>query len=221
MKRAANPDRETPAARASDSRLQSWPGAAWKAASARPSCGSRSPSAIGGGRRQPGADGLDHEHVGEPGRDQVAAGARVPDNPFRVRLTRRASSALDVRSAGTANVVRAMADTGVRRLVVQSTYGIGETYRHLPLALKAFFSLAIRPQVTDHEVQEATVRASDLDWTIIRPVVLHDEERTDPATVRTDDTVPAMKVSRRQVAQVEADALSREEWVGRVLSVSE
>lgn len=51
----------------------------------------------------------------------------IPDNPFRVRLTRRASSALDVRSAGTANVVRAMADTGVRRLVVQSTYGIGET----------------------------------------------------------------------------------------------
>jgi uncharacterized protein YbjT (DUF2867 family) len=155
------------------------------------------------------------------GQDAVVVTLGIPDNPFRVRLTRRASSPLDVRSAGTANVVRAMTETGVRRLLVQSTYGIGDTYRRLPLALKAFFSLAIRPQVTDHEVQEATVRTSDLDWTILRPVVLHDEERPDPATVRTDDTVPAWKVSRRQVARVAADALSRDEWTGRVLSVSE
>jgi uncharacterized protein YbjT (DUF2867 family) len=178
-----------------------------------------------------GGDGISH-HVGDvldadavtkavAGQDAVVVTLGIPDNPFRVRLTRRASSPLDVRSAGTANVVRAMAETGVRRLVVQSTYGIGDTYRKLPLALRAFFSLAIRPQVTDHEVQEATVRASDLDWTIIRPVVLHDEDRPDPASVRTDDTVPSMKVSRRQVARVAVDALSRDEWVGRVLSVSE
>ncbi len=36
-----------------------------------------------------------------------------------------------------------------------------------------------------------------------------------------DDTVAAMRVSRRQVARVEADALARDEWIGRVLSVSE
>lgn len=168
-------------------------------------------------------DVLDRDAVTKAvaGQDAVVVTLGIPDNPFRVRLTRRASSPLDVRSAGTANVVRAMTETGVRRLVVQSTYGIGDTYRHLPLALKAFFSLAIRPQVTDHEVQEATVQTSDLDWTILRPVVLHDEERPDPATVRTDDTVPAWKVSRRQVARIAADALSRDEWTGRVLSVSE
>jgi len=155
------------------------------------------------------------------GQDAVVVTLGIPDNPFRVRLTRRASSRLDVRSAGTATVVRAMAETGIRRLVVQSTYGVGETYRELPLALKAFFTLAIRPQVTDHERQEAMVRASDLDWTIVRPVVLHDEVRPGPAAVTLDDTVAAMRVSRRQVARVEADALARDEWIGRVLSVSE
>jgi nucleoside-diphosphate-sugar epimerase len=155
------------------------------------------------------------------GQDAVVVTLGIPDNPFRVRLTRRASSPLDVRSAGTAIVVRAMAETGVRRLVVQSTYGIGETYRELPLALKAFFTLAIRPQVTDHEAQEATVRAGDLDWTIVRPVVLHDDAGTDPASVTLDDKVPSLRVSRRQVARVEADALTRDEWIGRVLSVSQ
>ncbi len=155
------------------------------------------------------------------GQDAVMVTLGIPDNPFRVRLTRRASSPLDVRSAGTAILVRAMAETGIRRLVVQSTYGIGATYRELPLALKAFVTLAIRPQVADHEVQEATVRASDLDWTIVRPVVLHDETKPDPASVRLDDKVDAMRVARRQVARVEADALARDEWIGRVLSVSE
>jgi len=155
------------------------------------------------------------------GQDAVVVTLGIPDNPFRVRLTRRASSRLDVRSTGTTNVVRAMAETGVRRLVVQSTYGIGETYRELPLALKAFFTLAIRPQVTDHEIQEAAVRASGLDWTIVRPVVLHDEVTSNPPSVSTDDKVAAMRVSRRQVARVEADALVRDDWIGRVLSVSE
>jgi len=168
-------------------------------------------------------DVLDADAVAKAvaGQDAVVVTLGIPDNPFRVRLTRRASSRLDVRSTGTTNVVRAMAETGVRRLVVQSTYGIGETYRELPLALKAFFTLAIRPQVTDHEVQEAAVRGSDLDWTIVRPVVLHDAVTSNPPTVSTEDKVAAMRVSRRQVARVEADALVRDDWIGRVLSVSE
>ena len=46
------------------------------------------------------------------GQDAVMVTLGIPDNPFLVRLTRRASSRLDVRSAGTASVVGAMAETG-------------------------------------------------------------------------------------------------------------
>jgi nucleoside-diphosphate-sugar epimerase len=80
-----------------------------------------------------------------------------------VVLRRRASSPLDVRSRGTAKVVAAMRAAGVRRLIVQSTYGIGETYAKLPLSLKAFFAFVIRPQVADHVRQEALVRGIALD----------------------------------------------------------
>ena len=173
--------------------------------------------------RHVAADVLDREALGKAmiGQDAVAVTLGIPDNPFRVRLTRRASSPLDIRSRGTRNVVEAMQEHGVRRLVVQSTYGIGETYRHLPLALKAFFSLAIRPQVTDHERQEQLVRESGLDWTIVRPTVLHDDPTDEPAYVATDDLAPTMRVSRRQVARVEADALESSELAGRVLTVTE
>ena len=61
-------------------------------------------------------DVLDADAVAKAvaGQDAVVVTLGIPDNPFRVRLTRRASSPLDVRSTGTANVVRAMTETGVR-----------------------------------------------------------------------------------------------------------
>lgn len=167
-------------------------------------------------------DVLDREELGKAmiGQDAVVVTLGISDNPFRVRLTRRATSPLDIRSRGTREVIRAMRDHGVQRLVVQSTYGIGETYAQLPLALKLFFTLAIRPQVDDHERQERLVRESDLSWTIMRPVVLNDEPAALPPHVGTNDRVQSMKVARRQVAEVTADALETEEFAGHVLSVS-
>jgi nucleoside-diphosphate-sugar epimerase len=182
-------------------------------------------SATGGDERVRtlAGDVLDADAVAKAvvGQDAVVVTLGISDNPFKVRLTHRASTPLDVRSAGTANVLAAMKEQGVRRLAMLSTYGIGDTYARLPLGLKAFFSLAIRPQVRDHERQESAVRASGLDWTIVRPVVLNDEPTDTPARVGLDDRVPAMRVSRRQVARVIADGLDRDEWIGRVLSVSE
>lgn len=183
---------------------------------------SRSRGAYADGVRVVTGDVLDPEAVGAAmiGQDAVAVTLGIPDNPFRVRLTRRASSRLDVRSAGTRAVLDAMSEHDVRRIVVQSTYGIGDTYRHLPLALKAFFTLAIRPQVEDHERQERMVRESGLDWTIVRPTVLHDEPTDAPAHVSTDDSAPTMKVSRRQVARVVADAVEDAARAVQVLSVT-
>jgi uncharacterized protein YbjT (DUF2867 family) len=168
-------------------------------------------------------DVLDQEALGKAmiGQDAVAVTLGIPDNPFRVRVTRRASSPLDVRSRGTAGVLAAMREHGVPRLAVQSTYGIGDTYAQLPLGLKAFFSLAIRPQVDDHERQEDLVRTSGLEWTIVRPTVLRDEPTTDAPYVGSDERPPSMRVSRRQVARVLADALEQDALVGRVLTVSE
>lgn len=168
------------------------------------------------------ADVLDHEALAKAmiGQDAVAVTLGIPDNPFRVRLTRRASAPLDVRSRGTRHVVEAMREHDVPRLAIQSTYGIGDTFAGLPLSLKAFFYLGIKPQVEDHVRQEDLVRGSGLDWAIIRPVVMHDDPTEAPPYVATDDQVRSLKVSRRQVARALADSLERDEYVGRVLTVS-
>jgi nucleoside-diphosphate-sugar epimerase len=147
---------------------------------------------------------------------------RDSDNePSRTsRAARRATAPLDVRSRGTANVIDAMRATGTRRLIVQSTYGIGETYANVPLSLKAFFTFVIRPQVTDHVRQEELVRESGLDWTVVRPVVLEDTETDTSPRVDLEDRVDSMKVSRTQLARVLAQAVDRDDWQGRTLSVS-
>ena len=47
-----------------------------------------------------------------------------------------------------------MGTHGVRRLVVQSSFGVGETRGRLRLQERLFFSLLLKPQIVDTEVQE-------------------------------------------------------------------
>ena len=55
---------------------------------------------------------------------------------------------------------------------------------------------------------------------MVRPVVLHDDATDAPAQVDLDDQVASMKVSRDQLARVLADAVDRDDWHGRTVSVS-
>lgn len=154
------------------------------------------------------------------GQDAVVVTLGISDNPLRVQYLRRASTALDIRSQGTRRVVEAMREAGIRRLAVQSTYGLGGGRRSLNLQWKLVFALLLRPQIRDTAVQEQLVRESGLDWTLVRPVALTDEETTTPAHVATDDRRLGMHVTRGQVARVFAGAVTDPATIGQTLSVS-
>lgn len=80
-----------------------------------------------------------------------------------------------VRAAGTANVIAAMKQHGVRRLVCQSTLGAGDSVGNLNFFWKhVMFGALLRPAYADHQEQERLVRASGLDWTIVRPAAFTD-----------------------------------------------
>ena len=84
-----------------------------------------------------------------------------------------------VRSEGTRNIVRAMEGAGVRRLVCQSTLGAGESSGNLDFFWKhVMFGFLLRDAFADHEQQEAHVKNSALDWTIVRPAAFTDGGRT-------------------------------------------
>jgi putative NADH-flavin reductase len=108
-----------------------------------------------------------------------------------------------VRAEGTGNIIAAMEKAGVKRLICQSTLGIGESWNNLNVFWKyIMFGLFIRPAFLDHVKQEQLVRESDLDWSIVRPAAFTDGELTGeyrhgfPATVH--DT--KLEISRADVA---------------------
>jgi uncharacterized protein YbjT (DUF2867 family) len=154
------------------------------------------------------------------GHDAVIITLGITENPLRVRLFGAARTPLDVRSAGTRNVIAAMRKHGVRRLVVQSSYGVGQTRGSLRWVERLFFSLLLKPQIADTEVQELEVRESGVDWVLAQPVHLTDEESDEMPFASAEGQVREWKISRKGVAQFLAVAAQGPEYVGRSVALS-
>lgn len=116
-----------------------------------------------------------------------------------------------IRSEGTRNIVRAMEEAGVRRLVCQSTLGAGGSRGNLDFFWKhVMFGLLLRDAFADHEQQEAYVRESALDWTIVRPAAFTDGGRTGEYRHGFPPTKKGLKlkISRADVAGFMLDQLA-------------
>lgn len=108
-----------------------------------------------------------------------------------------------VRSEGTRQIIQAMKNVGVRRLICQSTLGVGESWSNLDFYWKyIMFGFILRKVFADHQRQEALVKNSGLDWTIVRPGAFIDGPRTGQyrhSFPSTDRTI-ALQISRADVA---------------------
>lgn len=81
-------------------------------------------------------------------------------------------------SGGTLNLVHAMEAHGVRRLVCETALGIGDSRGRAGLAYTLFVAPFILPfYFQDKERQEAVIRASSLEWVIVRPGALTNGSR--------------------------------------------
>ena len=139
------------------------------------------------------------------GRDAVIVTLGTRESALRVRVLGPAATPLNVRSTGTARVIEAMLRHGVRRLVVRSSYGMGDTKAQLPIVWRLIFALLLKPQIDDTEAQEQLVRECPLDWVLARPVSLTDAEACTPEA-SAEGGVRSMSVSRKTVARFLADA---------------
>ena len=69
-------------------------------------------------------------------------------------------------------IVPAMAQAGVRRMILMSSFGVGESRRDAPLILGIMFRVLLRDVFADKKSAEEELRGSGLDWTIVHPVLL-------------------------------------------------
>jgi uncharacterized protein YbjT (DUF2867 family) len=154
------------------------------------------------------------------GQDAVIVTLGISENPLTVRMRGSAGTPMDVRSAGTRNVIFAMRRHGVRKLVVQTTYGVGETWERLSLKWKVLFSLLLKPQIADTEVQEREVRESGLDWVLARPVGLTDADAAEAPFASAASEVRGMSVSRKSVGRFLVEAAASAKYIGQSVALS-
>jgi putative NADH-flavin reductase len=108
-----------------------------------------------------------------------------------------------VRAKGTKNIISAMTNAGVRRFICQSSLGVGGSRSTLPFHYKyLIFPLLLRYVLADHELQEEHVKASPLDWVIVRPANLTNGEYTGSYAhgFAAKDKTITLKISRADVA---------------------
>ena len=128
-----------------------------------------------------------------------------------------------IRSKGTLNVINAMQLHGVRRLVIQSTLGAHESWSNLNFFWKRImFGALLRPVFKDHELQESLVRASGLDWTIVRPGAFTDG----PAKGGYKEDFPpsernlSLKIPRADIARFLTKQVADLTYLGRAVAIS-
>ncbi|QLY30716.1 SDR family oxidoreductase [Nocardia huaxiensis] len=128
-----------------------------------------------------------------------------------------------IRAEGTRTVMEAMSRTGVKRLIVMSSLGVGDSRGNLNFLWKyVFFGLLLRQAYADHVQQESHVLASDLDWTIVRPAAFTD----DPATgayqrnVAPDAKGLKLKISRADIAAFLLEQLTDSTYMRRTPGIS-
>jgi putative NADH-flavin reductase len=115
-----------------------------------------------------------------------------------------------LREDGTRNIVEAMERTGVKRLISQSSLGVGDSRANLSFFTKyVIVAVFLRHAFADHERQEAIVKQSSLDWTIVRPPHLTDGPHTG-----------AYRISRADVADFMLKQLTDDTYLHQTPGVS-
>lgn len=125
-----------------------------------------------------------------------------------------------VRTSGTINIISAMQDNNVKRLMVVTAMGVGESWDTLSMFNKFFFATLLRSASADHEAQEAAVKESGLDWTIVRPSGLTDTPRTGVYDVGENIPAKTSKIARADVADLILKELGENELIGKAVTIT-
>jgi len=123
----------------------------------------------------------------------------------------------------TNNILTAMKTSGPHRLICISSLGVGDSRGQGDLPTRIIQKTALRFTLSDKETQEAGIRNSNLDWTVIRPSRLLDEGG--PVyyltwTGEQPDKKLVWSINRAQVASLSLDSLEDESSIHKALNVT-
>jgi len=130
-----------------------------------------------------------------------------------------------VMEEGTINIVSAMKKYGAKRLIVLSSYamsGSAEGVEFLKkMGMKDEQIAGIKPILDDKTKQENLVRKSNIEYVIVRPLMLTDEAKTGKYRVGEKLNVGVGdKISRADVADFMIKSLTNDEWLNKTVDIA-
>ena len=126
----------------------------------------------------------------------------------------------NVRSTGTDNIIQGMKTQSVRRILVVTAMGTGESWADLSLLNKFFYATLLRNTRADHEAQETAVKDSGLAWTIVRPSGLNDNPPTGSYEVGDRVSAKSSQIARADVAGLIVKELDQNKWIGKAITIT-
>jgi putative NADH-flavin reductase len=139
-------------------------------------------------------------------------------------VSQGSGSGSDIHEAGIANVIHAMAENVVSRLAAVSAAGtFARKDKNLSIAYRTLVATAMRSIYDDLEAMELRIMASDLDWTIVRPVGLTDTPPSGQYRVSLDGSLlsKAARISRADVASLVIKALETDTYWRRSVVIAD
>jgi len=111
---------------------------------------------------------------------------RASDSPFAAQIFPPRFLADSV-----ANVCEVLQEKGIRRVVVMSTAGVGDSWGDLPWASKAFMKWTnVKYALEDHGIVDAEMRGrEEVEWTLVRAVRLVFDEGDNKGEVKEVETL--------------------------------
>lgn len=124
-------------------------------------------------------------------------------------------------SSAASTIITAMQHNGVRRLVVSSMLGVGESKANASIFLRLLVATFLRGANKDKAAMESAVKSSGLDWVILRPAILTDDSAT--GNVRVFDAKTggkAHKITRADLASLMIARVSGSEYLHQAVTIA-
>ena len=136
-------------------------------------------------------------------------------------LGRRPFQDKDAVWKGTRNIIEAMKKLRVPRLIVESAYGAGSSRGLASIGMFAVTNTLLKWAYREKEIAEAGIAASELDWVIVRPVMLRNGPRTGKYRVGETLRLSSLDwINRADVADFMLRQLTSDEWLRKTPAIS-
>ncbi len=143
--------------------------------------------------------------------------SRATDSPWS-----KLRSPEDLISKSVQNALEGMKINNIKRIIVLSTLGAGDSREKMPVLFNLFISITnLRYAFKDHTRQEEVLARSDLDWTVIRlPVLTNDAGENEVLVNIGDGTRLKRKVNRETVSRFILDIINEEKYFKKKIAIS-